>query len=136
LEVYEKDSPIPNYEWQTDFAVKGSFVIADTVSSYNIYLVLRHNDAYKYNNIWVNVGLQPPGDSVSSQKVNLKLGEDATGWEGTGMNDIWEVRKILNTQPVRFKRSGIYQFQLTQIMRDNPLRSVMSAGFRVEKQSH
>src|SRR6218665_3352043 len=96
MEVYEKNSPIPNYEWRSDFAATGSFDITDTLSAYNIYIVLRHTDAYNYNNIWLNVGLQAPGDdSLRYQKVDLPLGSDASGWEGTGMNDIWELRKPL-----------------------------------------
>jgi gliding motility-associated lipoprotein GldH len=136
IAVYEKDSPIPNYEWQSGLIIKGSFSIPDTSTAYKIYLVLRHTDAYKYNNIWLNIGLQAPGDTMSYQKINLRLGQDATGWDGTGMNDIWEVRKALSNDPVRFKRSGDYQFQISQIMRDNPLRNIMSAGLRVEKQPH
>src|SRR4051812_23711657 len=84
MEVYEKDSAIPNYEWQSNYVVKGNFLIGDTISTYDIYFVIRHTDAYKYNNIWLNMGLQPPGDSLSNQKLNLRLGQDATGWEGTG----------------------------------------------------
>lgn len=67
------------------------------------------------------------------QKIDLSLGTDATGWEGSGMNDIWEVRKLLNDQPKRFRKKGVYQFSINQAMRDHPLRSVMSAGFRIEK---
>ena len=132
LDVYEKDTTIPKYEWQTGFIAKGSFIIADTLASYNIYIVLRHTDAYKYNNIWLNMGLQAPGDSLYYQKLNLQLGNDATGWEGTGMNDIWEVRKLLNGEPRRFKRAGTYNFSIAQIMRDNPLLHIMSVGLRVE----
>jgi len=106
IEVYEKNSPIPQYEWQSGFTVTGSFNIPDTVNSYNIFLVLRHTDAYKYNNIWLNIGLQPPGDSLHFQKVDLQLGSDAAGWEGTGMNDIWEVRKLLNGEARRFKKAA------------------------------
>ena len=94
---------------------------------------MRHTDAYKYNNIWLNIGLQPPGDSLITQKVNLTLGDDANGWEGTGMNDIWEVRKLLNGQPRRFKKAGNYYFTISQIMRDNPLEHIMNAGLRLEK---
>ena len=135
IDVFEKDSVIPNYEWNSNFSVAGNFIIRDTVSSYNIYLVLRHTDAYQYNNIWLNIGLQPPGDSLYMQKVDLKLGDDATGWEGTGMNDIWEVRKLLNGEPKRFKKAGYYNYQITQIMRDNPLKNMMSAGLRIEKKN-
>ena len=133
LDVFEKNTVIPKYEWQSDFIVKGSFAIKDSLASYNIYLVLRHTDAYQYNNIWLNIGLQVPGDTMSYQKVNLPLGNDTSGWDGTGMNDIWELRKLLNGEPRRFKKAGTYNFNIAQIMRDNPLRNVMSAGLRIEK---
>lgn len=135
IDVFEKNTVIPNYEWKNDFSASGSFLIRDTTSAYNIYLVLRHTDAYKYNNIWLNIGLQPPGDSLIIQKVDLQLGDDANGWEGTGMNDIWEVRKLLNGQPRRFKQAGNYNFNISQIMRDNPLTNIMSVGIRIEKRN-
>ena len=133
IEIFEKDTAIPGYEWKQNFSVKGDFIIADTISPYSIYVVLRHTDAYKYNNIWLNIGLQPPGDTMHIQKVNLILGDDANGWEGSGMNDIWEVRKLLNGAARRFKQPGKYSFSISQIMRDNPLLHIMSAGIRIEK---
>ena len=133
IDVFEKHTNIPNYEWQQNFSVKGDFLITDTVAAYSIYLVLRHTDAYQYNNIWLNIGLQPPGDSLHTQKINLQLGDDANGWEGTGMNDIWEVRKLLNGAPRRFKQPGKYSFSISQVMRNNPLLNIMSAGLRIEK---
>ena len=132
MEVFEKNTTIPGYKWKRDFEAKGSFIISDT-SAYNIYIVIRHTDAYPYNNIWLNVGLQPPGDTMHFQKLDITLGNDADGWEGAGMNDIWEIRKIINNQPRRFKKSGEYRFSIRHIMRDDPLPSVMSAGLRVEK---
>jgi len=133
IDVYEKNTPISNYQWQSSFAATGSFTIEDTTAFYNVSIVLRHTDAYAYNNIWLNVGLQSPGDSLYFQKIDLLLGSDATGWEGTGMNDIWEVRKLLNGQARRFKKAGTYQFEILQLMRDEPLKHIMSAGVRVEK---
>jgi gliding motility-associated lipoprotein GldH len=131
--VFERNTTIPSYSWHKNFTPAGTFTINDTVGSYNIYLVLRHTDAYQYNNIWLNVGLKSPGDSMYFQKVNLSLGSDATGWEGTGMNDIWEVRKLLNGRPQRFIKPGEYHYEIRHIMREVPLDGIMSAGFRVEK---
>jgi gliding motility-associated lipoprotein GldH len=133
IEVFEKNTAIPNYEWHQNLAATGTFIIEDTLASYNLLLVIRHTDAYAYNNIWLNVGLQSPEDSMYYQKIDLSLGNDATGWEGTGMNDIWEVRKLLNGQPRRFKKKGVYHFSILQIMRDEPLKNIMSVGLRVEK---
>lgn len=133
IEIFEKNTSIPKYEWQQNFTATGDFIIEDTIAAYSIYLVLRHTDAYQYNNIWLNVGLQPPGDSMHIQKVNLILGDDANGWEGAGMNDIWDLRKLLNGEPRRFKKPGKYSFSISQIMRDNPLLHIMSVGLRIEK---
>ncbi len=133
VSVFEKNTTIPHYEWTNNFNATGTFVISDTLAAYNIYIVMRHTDAYKYNNIWLNVGLQSPADSMYFQKLDLTLGNDISGWEGSGMNDIWEVRKLLNGQPRRFRKNGEYKFSIAQIMRDNPLKNVMSIGLRVQK---
>ena len=133
IDVFEKNTVIPDYEWKNNFTAKGSFIIEDTVSAYNIYLVLRHTDAYQYNNIWLSIGLRSPEDTIITQKIDLQLGNDANGWEGTGMNDIWEFRKLLSGEPRRFKKSGIYNFSIGQIMRDNPVKNIMSVGMRIEK---
>jgi gliding motility-associated lipoprotein GldH len=132
-DLFEKNTNIPNMNWQSSYTATGSFKITDTISLFNIYIVVRHTDAYKYNNIWLNVGLQTPGDSMLVQKQNLLLGTDANGWSGVGMNDIWEEKKLISGVPKPFKRAGEYKYSLAQIMRDNPLQHVMNVGLRVEK---
>lgn len=133
INLYEHDTAIPGNKWSQSFRVTGSFAITDTVAAYNIYIVLRHTDAYLYNNIWLNVGLKAPGDTMYMQKVDLSLGNDANGWEGTGMSDIWEVRKTLNDRPLPFRKAGEYTYSISQVMRDNPLLHIISAGLRLEK---
>ena len=133
VDLFEKNTPIPGFKWQAAFDISGSFHIADTVSAYNIYIVIRHTDAYAYNNIWLNAELQAPGDSDKQQKINLSLGNDAQGWEGVGMNDIWEVRKLISGGPRRFQQTGEYHFNIAHIMRDDPLSGIMSVGLRLEK---
>lgn len=134
LDTFEKNTSIPKYEWHTGFKVKGSFSITDTTVKYNTYIVLRHTDAYKYNNIWLNIGIQAPGDSMHYQKLDMQLGSDATGWSGNGMNDIWEIRQLLPVTSIKYDKTGSYNFSITQVMRDDPLPAVMSAGIRIEKQ--
>ena len=133
INVYEKDAAMPKYEWQYSNVPSFTFSITDTTAEYNLYIVLRHTDAYGYNNICLNVGTKWPGDSLSYQKVDLQIGNDATGWEGTGMDDIWELRKSVTHGPFKFKKMGNYQFTIAQIMRENPLKNIMSVGIRVEK---
>ena len=133
LDVFEKNMVIPKNQWPYSLQPAFDFIIKDTTASYNLYIVLRHTDAYRYNNIWLNVGTQSPGDSTRYQKFELQLGTDAKGWEGTGMDDIWELRKLITNGPVKFNKAGNYHFSVAQIMRENPLPNIMNIGIRVEK---
>ncbi|MBS1749687.1 MAG: gliding motility lipoprotein GldH [Bacteroidetes bacterium] len=132
-DVFERNISIPSHQWGRAFKPEISFDISDTVSLYNIYITLRHTHAYRYSNIWLNVQFQLPGDTLSSQRVNVLLATNEKGWLGTGMDDIWDLRQLITPQPFRFSRSGKATFILEQIMRDNPLPDLLNAGIRVEK---
>jgi len=134
LDVYEKNVSIPDYQWKYDFKPGFDFEITDTASLYTIMVVLRHTDAYRYNNIWLDItALQDKDTLFKMPHIDLLLGNDSKGWQGTGMDDIWELRKPLSKTPVHFSKKGWYHFSVAQVMRDNPLQHVMSVGIRVEK---
>ena len=134
IDVFEKNVSIPNHEWTSDFKPEIKFEITDTTALYNIYLVLRHTNAYRYNNIWLNVYVQQPGDSIHRERLDLRLATDDNGWLGSGMDDIYEHRILINRgQPLQFKKSGEYTFRLEHIMREEPLQYVKNVGIRVEK---
>ncbi len=133
IDVFEKNVSIPQLSWQYDYQPVFDFTISDTTSSYNLYLVLRHTDAYRYNNIWLNIGIQLPADSMVYKRFDVALGSDANGWYGTGLDNIWEYRKLITNGPYQFKKAGDYKISLAQIMRENPLKNIMSIGVRVEK---
>jgi len=69
------------------------------------------------------------------QNINVALGTDSKGWQGTGMDDIFEVRKNISAAPFSFKTPGDYTFSVAQIMRENPLDYILNVGIRVEKVS-
>ena len=134
IDLFEKNIAVPNMQWFNNYNATGSFIIKDTTSTYNVLIVLRLTDAYLYNNIWLNVGLQAPEDAgLKYQKINLTLGNDAKGWEGIGMNDIWEVRKLISGVPKKFIKAGTYNFSIAQLMRDTPLQHIISVGLSIQK---
>lgn len=133
IDVFEKNVTIPDKSWERSFKPSIDFSIQDTLSLYNIYVTLRHTHAYSYNNIWLNLSYQLPGDSVKQQRVDILLADNQKGWLGTGMDDIYTTWRQINAQPVQFKKSGTVNFTIEQIMRDNPLKNVINAGIRVEK---
>ena len=133
--VFEKNVALPGQQWESSFKPTIEFNIkeTDTASRYNIYLVLRHTDAYTYNNIWIRGTVKQPGDTVlRSERYDLLLATNEKGWLGSGMDDIFEHR-IQIQQQTKFNRPGTYSFTLEQIMWDDPLKNVLNVGVRIEK---
>ena len=133
IDVFEKNVSIPNHEWSSAYTPEIAFEITDTTSFYNIYVVLRHTDAYRYKNIWINIYTQVPGDTLLKQRLDLLLAADDKGWLGSGMDDIFEHRVRITGEPQKLSKAGLYKFRLEQIMREEPLKYVMNVGIRVEK---
>jgi gliding motility-associated lipoprotein GldH len=133
IDVFEKNVPIPGHAWESSFKPVITFDITDTASLYNVYVVIRHRNAYAWNNIFIRGTVQQPGDTAAkSQIYDLKLASDEAGWFGTGMDDIFEHR-VLIQEKTRFAGTGQYRFTLEQIMREDPLENVMNIGLRIEK---
>ncbi|MEN9684480.1 MAG: gliding motility lipoprotein GldH, partial [Bacteroidota bacterium] len=132
LDQFEQTVLFPEHEWKSENRPGFSFEITDTASLYNFYLILRHEDSYHFNNIWLKVGIKAPGDTVKTQLINVTLADNKKGWLGTGMDDIFDHRARITRTPVKLKK-GMYTFTLQQHMREEPLRFVMNAGIRVEK---
>jgi gliding motility-associated lipoprotein GldH len=119
IDVFEKNVAIPKQQWQSSFEPEVTFNITDTVSSYNIYVVIRHTDAYNYT-------------SPHNQRYNLTLATNEKGWLGSAMDDIYEQRVLIQPQ-TKFQKPGDYHFTFRQIMREDPLQHVLDIGLRVEK---
>ena len=130
--VFEKNIAFKKQEWAGSNKPAFTFTISDTAAVYNIYLVLRHTDAYGFNNIWMKVSRKGP-DTTYTQQVDLRLANNSQGWLGTGMDDIWEHRIPITPGGARFRKSGNYEFTLEQVMRQDPLKHVLNAGIRIEK---
>jgi gliding motility-associated lipoprotein GldH len=133
MDTFEKNAEIPKHEWSYSLQPEINFTITDTISPYNVFVTLRHTDAYAYKNIWLYISTRQPGDSsFQKERFELTLQQQDGEWIGTGMSDIWEVRYPLFNN-LRFTKSGNYTIRLQQTMRDNPLLHVMNAGIRIEK---
>ena len=137
LALYERSVPLPQQQWKSDYIPVFDFTISDTSAFYNVALVFRHHDRYRYNNIWLRVSITDPQAKTRSFDTDLLLGTNESGWLGTGMDDIYEHRislqKELLEKGVSFRQAGNYRFSIEQLMREDPLQEVMNIGIRVEK---
>ncbi len=136
IDLYEKVASIPGHSWKSSFKPSFTFTIKDTTAPYQVYLVLRHNDKYNFNNIYINLTTkQPNQDSTQTARFDLELANNDKGWLASGMDDIYEHRIALipNGRNFYFKKMGDYTFTLEQIMREDPLNNILNAGIRIEK---
>lgn len=132
INMFERQAAIPAQRWKYDYSPRFKFEIRDTTSRFLIYVTIRHTDLYQFNNIWLRIGSQVPGDSMKYQNINLQLASKDS-WDGTGVDDIYEVRKLISPGLVSFRKAGDYIFTISQIMRENPLKYILNAGIRIEK---
>jgi gliding motility-associated lipoprotein GldH len=129
--VYEQTVFFPEHNWKSADTASFTFQVEDTSSLYNMYIILRHEDAYGFKNIWLNIHVKD-ADSSYTIKREFQLA-DNRHWLGSAMDDIIEHRINFNTAPTKLKK-GNYTFTLQQTMREEPLQHVLNAGIRVEKQ--
>ncbi|MFT3678446.1 MAG: gliding motility lipoprotein GldH [Chitinophagaceae bacterium] len=134
VDLYEKTTAVPGHAWQSSFKPSFEFDLTDSSKVYEVFLVLRHNEKYHFNNIYVNLYIQGPGQDTA-MKIQRELPLAANDkWLGDGMDDIYEHRMTIGLLgESRAIRPGRYRLQVEQIMRENPLQNVLDVGLRVEK---
>lgn len=132
IDLYEKVVSIPKQEWYSSFKPQFNFTIKDTQSRYDVYVILRHNEKYEFNNIWISLTYQLKGQPPVTGQYELPLANN-DGWLGTAMDDLYEHRiRITPADGIGFK-AGEYSFTIAQIMRKDPLENVLNVGLRIEK---
>ena len=137
VDLFEKNVSFKDHEWKNNVKPSFTFTITDTTVPYQLFLILRHNEKYNYNNIWINLHTKTPGSTVAQKaQYELPLATNEKGWLGVGMDDIYEHRIPL-TPPANdsfyFNQRGPYTFTIEQIMREDPLQNVMNVGLRIER---
>ena len=135
IDLYEKLVSIPKNKWRSTYKPSFTFEIKDTTTPYQLYVLIRHNEKYNYNNIWLNLYTKSPDNTVSKVPYELPLASNEKGWLGTGMDDLYEHRIALTplNRQFYFNKAGNYTFSLEHIMREDPLENVMNIGLRIEK---
>jgi gliding motility-associated lipoprotein GldH len=130
---FEKSDLLSDHQWPSSLKPDIEFSISDTASLYNVSIVLRHTDAYHFNNLYVRATVQAPGEKQPrTGDYDLLLATNDKGWIGTAMDDIYDTRIVVQPR-TRFSKAGTYHFIMEQLMREDPLKNILSVGLRLEK---
>jgi gliding motility-associated lipoprotein GldH len=133
---YQDHYNIPGSAWDAGYKPVFRFTITDTAAAYQLFLLIRHTDAYPFSNIWMNMESRAPGDSVwGKTRVEIPLAAPSGQWLGRGLGELWEQRVPITTpaRPAFFARKGEYSVRLIHDMRRNPLPEVLTIGLSLEK---
>lgn len=129
---YEENKSINNAAWTYDNKPSFQVKIDDNKAKYDVYINVRHNNAYDFSNIFVL--LHEKGNKLQDTafRKEIKLAELDGKWLGKSSGSIYEL-DYLAKENYSFPDTGTYSFEIEQNMRINPLKDVVSVGFKVVK---
>jgi gliding motility-associated lipoprotein GldH len=122
---------VPYSEWQQDSVLTFSADIQDTINAYDILFLLRTNNRYPYQNLWLFVAEYQDSMLVVNDTIECTLADERGRWLGRGTSH-FELPLLYETQR-HFRHSGNYTFVLTQGMREESLLGVENITLKLVK---
>lgn len=137
--VFDQYKSVPN-KWHKDSVVSFKVNSPDTIKMYNLFVNLRNNNAYKFNNLFLIVEMNFPNGKVIKDTLEYKMANPEGKFLGTGFTDIKE-NKLWYKENVVFEETGEYTVNIQHAMRENGkvngvvnLEGITDIGFRIETQ--
>lgn len=130
--VFEKYIRIENYKWKRDKLVTFDVDIKDVKTNYDVTLALRHTTYYAFANIRVNVTITYPGGDIRTKDYNIFVRNTDGSFKGDGAGDLWDITYPVFTD-ITFSETGIYKFEVQNVMPLTELPDIMDVGLIVRK---
>lgn len=118
--------------WYMNAPVVYDVDVQDTLQGYDFYVNLRHNDNYRYSNLYLFLQTEFPNHHATRDTLDLILADPSGKWLGKGWGKIKEDH-ILLKKNLRFPLKGNYQFSIWQGMRADTLKGIESIGLEIVK---
>jgi gliding motility-associated lipoprotein GldH len=123
--------------WHKDSIVRFDLPELDSTKRYNLFVNLRANNNYQFNNLFLIVALELPNGFTKVDTLEYQMAEPDGTLLGNGFSDIKE-SKLFYKENVRFKSK--YKVYIKQAVRENgkvpgvtALDGITEVGFRIEK---
>jgi gliding motility-associated lipoprotein GldH len=126
---YSATTDMQGEVWHYNEPAEFSMQVTDTVSAYDVFIDVRTNKSYAYNNLYVFLDMvSEDGNPLLRDTVELPLADKTGKWTGTVTGSLVE-NHVLTYQGLTFKKSDKYTFILTQaMMREDDLQGIASVG--------
>jgi gliding motility-associated lipoprotein GldH len=123
--------------WHKDSIVSFDLPELDTTKRYNLFVTLRDNNNYPFNNLFLIVALETPSGFTKVDTLEYQMADPDGTLLGDGFTDIKE-SKLFYKENVRFR--GKYKIHIKQAVRETgkipgvtSLDGITDVGFRIEK---
>ncbi len=123
--------------WNKDSIVTFNLPVLDSTKNYDLFVNVRDNDNYKYNNLFLIVSLESPNGYTKVDTLEYLMANPNGTLLGNGFTDIKE-SKLFYKENVRFR--GSYKVHIKQAVRETGkvpgvalLDGITEVGFRIEK---
>lgn len=124
--------------WHKDSIVTFDLPELDKDKSYNLFLNVRDNDDYPFNNLFLIVSLEQPDKKIRVDTLEYSMTNPDGTLLGEGFSDIKE-SKLFYKANEKFSQKGIYKIHIKQAVRENgkiegvnQLKGISDVGFRIE----
>ena len=123
--------------WHKDSIVTFDLPELDSTKRYNLFVNLRANNDYPFNNLFLIVAIERPNGFTKVDTLEYQMANADGSLLGDGFTDLKE-SKLVCKDKVRFK--GKYKVHIKQAVRENgkvpgvnALEGITDVGFRIEK---
>ena len=134
--VFDEYKSVGN-AWHKDSIVTFNLPELDSTKRYDLFVNLRANNAYKFNNLFLIVALEMPNGFTKVDTLEYQMADPDGTLLGDGFSDIKE-SKLFYKENVRFRSK--YKVSIKQAVRENgkvpgvkALDGITEVGFRIEK---
>ncbi len=129
---YERNESIVNHSWSYSDIPKFDVHITDVDVRYDVWVNVRHSNAYRYANLFFLSHEKGPALKDTAHRHEIKLAELDGRWTGNSAGSLY-TNKLLVKENYQFPDTGMYSFSIEQNMRENPLRDITDIGLTIVK---
>ena len=132
--VYESHNSFEEKSWHSDSVITFNYNISDTLTPYEMSVLVRHTVDYEYQNLFLFLS----GDL--NDTIELELADKIGKWKGSGLSDIREFEYLFAKNKV-FSKKGNHSLNIEQAMRFGAkekiqnLEHVSDIGLIIRKQN-
>jgi len=130
--VFTDFQVMPEKKWELLYTPVFKIPITDTISSHNVFFIIRTGSSYPFRNIYLFVTRTSPDGKSLTDTLQYFLADEKGKWYGKGFGDIHEL-DLPYKRNVYFPVKGTYQFKIQHGMRVEDLKGVYDFGLRIEK---